>query len=94
MEQRIVCTALKLPEDGIILGVRHFDCFMQNTFQVLEELSIDDEEINPESIIQGFLDNNYQFLTREEAWVVAEKAGQIIRDKDKCVGKLFSEHLY
>lgn len=35
-----------------------------------------------------------KFLTRQEAWVVAEAAGQIVRDKDKCVGTLYSEHLY
>jgi hypothetical protein len=88
MEQRIVCAAIRYNKQ-IIVGVRHFDTFMVGHIKDLEHLNYDFD--HPE---QGFVDNKYQFLTRQEAWVVAEKAGQIVRDKDKCVGTLFSEHLY
>ena len=45
-------------------------------------------------IEQGFVDQRGMFMTREEAWAVAEAAGQIVR---RCGGdgeKLFSENLY
>jgi hypothetical protein len=42
----------------------------------------------------GFLDNCNQFLTRAEAWVLAEKAGQILPDSLVTPGQLFSENLY
>lgn len=46
---------------------------------------------------QGFVDNEGNFLTREEAWKVAERCGQIIR---RCGGDtanggtLYSENLW
>ena len=43
---------------------------------------------------QGFVTNKYRFVSREEAWIIAEKQGQIIRDHKVCVGTLYSEHLY
>jgi len=45
-------------------------------------------------VIQGFITNKGRFVERCEAWIIAEKQGQIIRDKDLCVGTLYSEHLY
>ena len=30
----------------------------------------------------------------QEAYIIAEKQGQIIRDHNVCVGTLYSEHLY
>jgi len=44
--------------------------------------------------VQGFVTNKGEFLTREEAWIIALAEGQIIR---RCGGdgeKLFSENLY
>lgn len=43
--------------------------------------------------MQGFIDHNCNFLTREEAAIVAEKGGQI---KSKLIAppKLFSEDLW
>ena len=43
---------------------------------------------------QGFVTNKYRFVSREGAWIIAEKQGQIIRDHNVCVGTLYSEHLY
>jgi hypothetical protein len=43
---------------------------------------------------QGFIDNKGNFLTREEAWVVAEREGQIIRRACSDEGVLYSENLY
>jgi hypothetical protein len=46
---------------------------------------------------QGFLDQHGVFLSRTEAWKVAEAAGQILRrvgGDDANGGTLFSENLY
>jgi hypothetical protein len=43
---------------------------------------------------QGFVDQRGEYLTREEAFEVASKAGQIIRRCGGDEGRLFSENLY
>ncbi len=43
---------------------------------------------------QGFIDQYGKWLTREEAWKVAKKAGQIKYSSGYCDGTLFSEDLY
>lgn len=94
MEQRVVCAAIKFGPI-VIVGVRHFDSLMHS---MLRKLSI-----NPmREHVQGFVDNQGSFLTREEAWLVAEAQGQIIRrvggdetiEGDVKTGHLYSENLY
>lgn len=95
MEQRIVCAANRYTntthEPIIVTGVRHW-C------PVMRAVILANHQITPSSHEeQGFVDNRYNFLTREDAWVVAEKAGQIIRRVGGDTingGKLFSENLY
>lgn len=43
---------------------------------------------------QGFIDQHGNFYTRDAAWTIAYDNHQIIRDTSKCVGTLYSEHLY
>jgi hypothetical protein len=43
---------------------------------------------------QGFVDQIGTFMTREEAWIVAENAGQILYRVGGDGTKLFSENLY
>lgn len=94
-QQRIVCSAVKIScreRELLFACVRHFDpqsCELMDIVDDWDYRSISDGKVE-----QGFFDNKYQFLTRKEAWAVAFKAGQIIHDHDKCVGTLYSEHLY
>lgn len=103
---RIVCAAVNVEWlDGNkiqLVGVRHWDYEMWAQFQKYESdygseiLYYEDE--------QGFLTNeydpsvnNYRFVTRTEAWKIAEAAGQIIRrcgGDDADGGTLYSENLY
>ena len=91
MQRVIVCAAMRDTETGkVICSVRHWDELSRQRFNSQEEaMDFDDE--------QGFVDNKYQFLTRTEAWQVAEAAGQI---KRRCGGDtadggtLYSENLY
>jgi len=92
-QRRVVCAANRYHKH-IILGIRHWDTAMRTQFGVMEDHGMFDDEITPGQWEQGFVDQFGKFMTREEAWIVAEAAGQIIH---RCGGdgeKLFSENLY
>jgi hypothetical protein len=91
-DNRVVCAAQKFPDGTIVLGVRHYDEFVHRTLELINRHTTDSKE--QAKVIQGFVDRFGNFLTREEAWVVAFNAGQIIRRCGGDNGKLFSENLY
>lgn len=84
---RIVCAANRKRFTGeVVLGIRHWDAWMANAL---------DTEGDP--VDQGFIDNRGNFLSRTEAWKIAEAAGQIIRRVGGDTtngGTLYSENLY
>jgi hypothetical protein len=84
----IVCAAVKI-DDMIFCGVRHWDKLMKETIENAYDLS----KVDKSRMTQGFIDNRYNFLTREEAWKVAQKTGQIPNFM-KGNYFLFSKHLY
>ena len=85
MNQRIVCAANRnMITQSIVIGVHHWDGLIRQ--QIWEKYYSDYE--------QGFIDNRGDFLTREEAFVVAEREGQIIRRVGGDEGCLYSENLY
>ena len=89
MEERIVSAANRSPEGLVVMCVRHgCDLF----FSVVDQIFTEDKDYSDWE--QGFVTNKYRFVSREEAWIIAEKQGQIVRDHDICVGTLYSEHLY
>lgn len=89
MEERIVSAANRSPDGLVVMCVRHgCDLF----YGVVDMLYPPYHQYHDWE--QGFVTSQYRFISREEAWNIAEKQGQIIRDKDKCVGTLYSEHLY
>lgn len=92
--RRVVCAANR--HGGyLLIGARHWDAQMRAQAQNVPE------HIHPfhADWEQGFIDQYEKFMTREEAWLVAEAAGQI---RYRCggdmssegVGKLYSENLY
>ena len=88
-KRRVVCAANKFPDGTLILGARHWDPLMRATFK---KLYSDRHESGLEQ--QGFVDQYQNFMTREEAWIVAMEAGQIIRRVGGDEGCLYSENLY
>lgn len=98
--KRVVVCAANIYRIGdhiisLLVGARHFDSVMRKQLETI------DEEFTPEESTdweQGFIDQHGVFMTREEAWLVAEDAGQIKYrvggDMHNGVGKLFSENLY
>ena len=86
--QLIVSAAALSPEGLVVMSVRHADSLF---YDVLDGTVNEREHYH--DWIQGFVTNTRVFLIREEAWVVAERQGQI-RNPDHIVGRLHSEHLY
>ena len=92
---RIVCAANRYTyrsgdiSFGVLLvGARHWDsCMRDQAKRCAYKIDKTTEE-------QGFIDQFGKFYTREEAFVIAEKNGQIIRRVGGDNGKLFSENLY
>ena len=91
---RVVCAAIKnTVTDEIILGVRHFDKFM---LEQIERREHHQDRSIWKRAEQGFINQLSEFLTREEAYIIAKENGQIIRpDGGSGDNKtLYSEMLY
>lgn len=101
-ERVVVCAAIKHKAKGtIICGARHGNCLNQAV-----ALGIDGSP-SSETWECGFVDADNVFMSRKEAWIVADNMGQIRRpcgfekdfsnQREKGVGDselLFSENLY
>lgn len=86
MQRRVVCAANKFPDGQVLLGARHWDDHMCHQAKV--------RGLRGGTETQGFIDQYGKFMTREEAWIVANEAGQIIRRVGGDEGCLYSENLY
>lgn len=84
------------PETLVVTGVRHWDGLMHRQVKAIDASLW----IRKSCEVQGFVDNNGVFLTREEAWMIASNNGQIVRlvgnqtNKLAEFGTLYSENLY
>jgi hypothetical protein len=84
--RRVVCAANRHHHSRLIIcGARHWDKVMRAQADALGTGFTEWE--------QGFIDQFGDFLTRGEAWTVAEEQGQIRREVS-VPGTLFSENLY
>lgn len=70
----------------VIVGARHHDFIMRKVYNALD--------VNPSKAEQGFIDNYGCYHTREDAYVIADEAGQIDYDRNGCKHRLYSEGLY
>lgn len=70
----------------VISGHRHHNCFHTLSFLVTKEQFI----FLKANSIQGFLTDTNEFVTREQAAIIAKNAGQI----EENYSRLFSEDLY
>lgn len=89
---RIVVAAAVRWKGVIYVGVRHFDDIMRAQ---MDAAGIVDSDIT-EPMEEGFICNQRQWLTRDEAAVVAKEAGQLglWRDEPLLDFGLQSENLY
>ena len=92
LPRRIVAAAIKITKGAntglVICGVRHFDQLMIGQLEALGY-----KTRAPEAE-QGFVDNDYKFLDREQAWNVANFANQIHFISGTMRGVLHSEDLW
>lgn len=89
---RVVCAAIRHRDTGLVIcGARHCDSIMRAV--ALRMLPPGPEFDGYRCGAQGFINNKGEFLTREQAWIVAERAGQI-RKTTGTHGTLYSEDLY
>ena len=92
--RRIVCSAVLIRGNLLLVGPRHWDQTMHNQWRLVrntfDEGALKDHE-------QGFIDQHGAYLSRTEAWPIAEAAGQILKrcgGDDTDGGTLYSENLY
>lgn len=87
----VVCAAVRNLRTGVILpGVRHWSSDMKTLAGHLSAVN----GFWKKEAEEGFLTNKGEFLTREQAWIIAEKAGQIRPHPSVKPGTLHSEDLY
>lgn len=84
----VVCAAMLMDDGHIVTGVRHYSPEMRETLRRSYG-----EGYHRRVTLQGFVDQQGNFLNRLTAWKVAEAAGQIRREVGTC-GVLYSENLY
>ena len=92
MTNKILMAAIKLPNStiGTITPPgRHSDIW-----SLLEDADFSTTEIAQG--VQGFIEANGDFKTREEAYIIAKEAGQIIKRDDvtETIGTLYTEDLW
>lgn len=96
-ERRVVCAAIRAADGSLLLGIRHYSRDMHK--QIDARAHTDGKHfLRRMDEDQGFVDQNGVFMSREEAYKVAEAAGQI-RYPEACGEglngpKLYSEGLY
>lgn len=95
--KRILCAAIYFDDEKfhdhqpknitqgfVITGRRHHNCYA--TLKALDCIGYKSMKS-----IQGFLTSDDNFVNREEAFIIAKEAGQIISSRGN---KLFSEDIY
>ena len=95
LERRVVCAAIRASDGEVLFGVRHYS---KDMHKQIESRFDGKKFIRRGDADQGFVDQYGCFMSREEAWLVAEKSGQL-RYPESCgeglTGfKLYSEDLY
>lgn len=89
LNETIVSAAAKSPDGLVIMSRRHCD----NLFFAVVDKIYNDKNKQYHDWVQGFVTSKGDFVTREEAWVIAEREYQIKRITGSP-GILYSEDLY
>lgn len=83
----IISSAIKVTKDGkifVIMGRRHCSCF-----KTMYDAGIK----RPFTEVQGFVTDEFKFVNRLEAKVIAEECNQILEGEGKY-RELFSEDIF
>lgn len=97
----VVCAAIRNKKGQLACGARHYDSAMRQVFirkpNWFERVILGKTFVKHKDWYvcdQGFIDQFCVFMNRQEAWKVAEAAGQIKYAPEHSKGKLYSEDLY
>ena len=93
--RRVVSAAIRATDGTVLIGIRHYSRDMHDQIAA----RFDGEKFkHRHDEDQGFVDQHGRYLTREQAYKVAEAAGQIAYPdacgKGLAGPKLYSEGLY
>jgi hypothetical protein len=94
-ERRVVCAAIRAADGSLLLGIRHYSADMHRQIEARHDGEKFKHRLDED---QGFVDQWGAYMTREEAYLVADEAWQI-KDRNACGSgingrKLYSEGLY
>jgi len=93
--RRVVCAAIRAANGDLLLGIRHYSEDMHRQIHWRKDGERFEHRLDED---QGFVDQFGVWMGREEAYLVALGAGQIVRPEACGRGingpKLFSEGLY
>ena len=90
--RRVVCSAIRAEDGTVLLGVRHYSPDM---LEQIEARRDGEKFKNRSGKDQGFVDQFGVFMTREEAYIVADESGQIWGWPCEIPNaRLYSEMLY
>lgn len=94
-QRRVVCAALLSKDGDVLLGIRHYSQDMWMQIHRRNDMSKWKNLLDEN---QGFVDQYFVYMSREEAYKVAKAAGQIKYPGACREGldgwKLYSEGLY
>ena len=88
MKRQVVCAAIRNTNGRIICSARHYDGIMHSQILASSDDWIKDD-VEP-----GFIDQRGVFMTRQEAYILANDCKQIKHRVGNHNGELFSENLY
>ena len=93
--RRVVCAAIRAADGDVLIGIRHYSRDMHRQMQ---ERADGAKFAHRHDEDQGFVDQHGVFMSREEAFNVAARAGQVVNVAACREGidgmKLYSEGLY
>lgn len=93
--RRVVCAAIRAADGDVLLGIRHYSRDMHLQIEARKDGA---KFVRRHDEDQGFVDQHGVFMSRREAYWVAEAAGQVLRPGYCGQGldgpKLYSEGLY
>jgi hypothetical protein len=89
--RRVVCAAIRAEDGDVMLGVRHYSTDMHAQIHARRDGA---KFCHRNGDDQGFVDQRGTYMTRRQAWNVAQAAGQVRREGYDSEGVLYSEDLY
>jgi hypothetical protein len=94
-QRRVVCAAIRAADGDVLLGIRHYSADMHAQMMARQD---GQKFVHRHRQDQGFVDQWGKYMTREEAYQVAQDSGQLLHP-DACSNgpdgqKLHSEGLY